>query len=147
MSEPLRIAFEVACAVDHAFVTWTESISTWWPADHTVSGAPTAVVLEGRVGGRIYERTGEGEEHDWGVVTGWRPPEQLSYRWYLGVGPDGATDVEVRFIGLSSDRTQVEIEQSGWERLGAAGPEHRSRNQVGWESLVPYVRYAMEKGA
>jgi hypothetical protein len=147
MSDPLRIGFEVACSIHHAYVTWTERMSTWWPADHTVSGAPTAVVLEGRVGGRIYERTEQGEEHDWGVVTGWRPPEQLSYRWHLGVGPEGATDVEVRFTGLDDNRTRVEIEQSGWEPLGAAGPELRRRNQVGWESLVPHALAAMEKGA
>jgi hypothetical protein len=53
-------------------VTWTERIGTWWPADHTISGAPVAVVLEGRIGGRIYERTAQGGEHDCGVVTVWR---------------------------------------------------------------------------
>ena len=81
--------------IDHAFAIWTQRIGTWWPADHTVSGDPAAVVLEGRVGGRIYERTRQGEEHDWGVVTDWRPPDQLSYRWHLGVGPEAATDVAV----------------------------------------------------
>lgn len=60
MTDPFRISFEVGCDVDHAFATWTERTGTWWPADHTVSGAPTAVVLEGRVGGRIDERTAQG---------------------------------------------------------------------------------------
>jgi hypothetical protein len=49
-----------------SIVTWTERIGTWWPADHTISGSPVAVVLEGKVGGRIYERAKHGEEHDWG---------------------------------------------------------------------------------
>jgi uncharacterized protein YndB with AHSA1/START domain len=147
MSDPLRIVFEVACGVDHAFVTWTERIGIWWPADHTVGGAPTSVVLEGWVGGRIYERTVQGQEHDWGVVTLWRPPEQLSYSWHLGIGPEGATYVEIRFLPLEGGRTRVEIEQSGWDRLGAAGAELQRRNQIGWESLVPHVRAAMEKGA
>jgi hypothetical protein len=147
MSDPLRIDFEVVCSVDHAFVTWTGAIGTWWPADHTVSGSPAAVVLEGRVGGRIYERTALGDEHDWGVVTVWRPPEQLSYRWHLGAGPEAATDVDIRFTRLDVDKTRVVIEQSGWERLGAAGSDLRSRNQIGWESLVSHVRTAMEKGA
>jgi uncharacterized protein YndB with AHSA1/START domain len=147
MSDPLRIVFEVSCGVDHAFVTWTERIGTWWPADHTVSGAPTSVVLEGWVGGRIYERTAQGQEHDWGVVTLWRPPEQLSYSWHLGVGPEGTTNVEVRFNPLDGGRTRVEIEQSGWDRLGAAATELQRRNRIGWESLVPHVRAAMEKGA
>jgi uncharacterized protein YndB with AHSA1/START domain len=147
MSESVRIDFEVACTIEHAFAIWTERIGTWWPPDHTISGGPTAVVFEGRVGGRIYERTGQGGELDWGVVTDWHPPDQLGYRWHLGVGPEAATDVEVRFIPLEGARTKVEIEQSGWERLGQRGPELQGRNRAGWESLVPYVRVAMEKGA
>ena len=97
MSEPLRFAFEVACPMDHAFATWTERIATWWPADHTVSGAPEAVVFERRVGGRIYERTPEGDEHLWGEVAAFDPPAHLAYHWHLGVGPELATEVGVTF--------------------------------------------------
>jgi uncharacterized protein YndB with AHSA1/START domain len=147
MTEPLRFSFEVACAPDHAFTTWTERISLWWPDDHTVTGSPVSVVLEGRVGGRIYERGERGDEHDWGVVTEWRPPELLAYRWHLGVGADNATDVTIAFQSVNAARTRVEIEQSGWERLGAAGSELRNRNQAGWSSLVPYFRAALQKGA
>ena len=70
MTSPLRISFDVACPAEHAFALWTSRIGTWWPPDHTVTGEPgLAVVLEGGVGGRIYERTAAGTEHDWGQVT------------------------------------------------------------------------------
>jgi hypothetical protein len=39
MMEPIRLAFEVACPVEHAFATWTDRTSTWWPASHTVTAA------------------------------------------------------------------------------------------------------------
>ncbi len=146
MSDSLHIDFEVACPIERAFAIWTEDFGTWWPADHTISGGPVAVVLEGRVGGRIYERTGQGSELEWGAVTVWRPPDQLAYRWHLGVGPDAATDVEIRFLPLDDARTKIEITHSGWERLGQLGPGLQARNQAGWESLVPHVRRAMEKG-
>ena len=56
--EPLRLSFEVACPPERAFRTWTELIATWWPADHTVTGeGDLRVVLEPRVGGRLFERT------------------------------------------------------------------------------------------
>jgi hypothetical protein len=146
VTDPLQFRFEVACTPGHAFATWTERISLWWPAAHTISGAPTAVIIEGRVGGRIYERTQPGEEHDWGVVTVWQPPDLLAYQWHLGVDPESATDVTVKFIPLDGSRTAVEIEQSGWDRL-ASGDELRGRNRVGWESLLPHFRSAVEKGA
>lgn len=145
MTDALRIDFDVVCPIHDAFAVWTQRIGTWWPADHTISGDPDAVVLEGRVGGRIYERTRQGEELDWGAITDWRPPDQLSYRWHLGVGPEAATDVEIRFIAVDEATTRVEIVQSGWERLGEVGPELQRRNHVGWESLLPYVKAAMER--
>lgn len=146
MSEPLRFSFEVACGAEHAFATWTQRIAMWWPADHTVSGSPQSVVLEGLIGGRIYERTAHGDEYDWGVVTAWRPPDLLAYRWDLGVDKDRATDVAIRFVPLHAQATRVEIEQSGWERLGAAAPELRDRNRSGWESLMPHFRAAVGDG-
>ena len=147
MTEPLRLTFEVACAADHAFAVWTERIGTWWPAGHTVSGAPEAVVLQGWVGGRVYERTTQGVEHDWGVLTKWEPPVFLAFRWHLGVEPESATDVHVSFSPLDGGGTLIEIEQSGWDRVGAAASQLRGRNEVGWNSLVPHVRAAMENGA
>jgi hypothetical protein len=57
--EPIRLSFEVDCPVDHAFAVWTGRISQWWPKDHTVSADDDmTVVLEGRRGGRIFERLG-----------------------------------------------------------------------------------------
>ena len=77
MIEPLRLAFTVRCTAPLAFATWTEAFGSWWPHGHTVSGDPAAVVLEPRVGGRIYERTTAGAEIPWGEVTVWEPPSRL----------------------------------------------------------------------
>ena len=61
-------------------MVWTERIAAWWPADHTASGEPNLqVVLEGRIGGRIFERTAAGAEHDWGEVVAWEPPHRFVY--------------------------------------------------------------------
>ncbi len=143
MIEPLRLSFEVACPVDHAFAVWTSGIATWWPADHTVSGDPGAdVVLEPAVGGRIFERTPDGAEHDWGEVTAWDPPTRLAYLWHLRRDRADATDVEVRFVASGDQRTRVEIEHGGWERLGADAQTWRERNSGGWDSLLPHYRTA-----
>ena len=61
--EPIRLAFDVECPADHAFDVWTRRIAQWWPADHTRRPAATASrsSLEGRPGGRIFERTPSGD--------------------------------------------------------------------------------------
>jgi hypothetical protein len=67
--EPLELAFTVACPPEHAFAVWATRTSLWWPHGHSVSAEPgLAVTFEPRPGGRIYERTPGGEEHDWGEV-------------------------------------------------------------------------------
>ena len=98
MTAPLLISFDVDCSADHAFNVWTSKIGTWWPSEHTVSGDPEEIVLEGYPGGRIYERTSTGERHEWGEVTTWEPPRRLSYLWHIGRERETATEVEISFI-------------------------------------------------
>jgi uncharacterized protein YndB with AHSA1/START domain len=144
--EPLRLAFEIDCAPEHAFMVWTERIDAWWPADHTASGeVDLVVVLEGRIGGRIYERTASGEEHDWGEVIAWEPPRRLAYLWHLRRDRADATEVEIRFLPHGAAATRVEIEHRGWERLGAEGEAWRDRNMGGWSTLLPHFIQAAER--
>jgi hypothetical protein len=146
MTAPLKITFDVACSREHAFDVWTTRIGTWWPPDHTVSGQAELVVLQGVVGGRIYERGTDGREHDWGHVTLWEPPTQLAYLWHLGADPSSATEVEIQFHSQGEAGTRIEIEHRGWERLGRAGEEWRDRNQAGWAALLPHFQAAIERG-
>lgn len=137
-TEPLRMTFTVDCPAVHAFTVWTARISAWWPADHTVSGdAGLNVVLEPVVGGRIFERTQSGVEHDWGEVTVWEPPRRLGYLWHLRRDRADATEVEITFTERDGG-TVVAIEHRGWDRLGALGPDWREANQGGWSTLLPH---------
>jgi uncharacterized protein YndB with AHSA1/START domain len=144
MAEPLRLQLDVGCSVQHAFTVWTEGIGTWWPVDHTVSVEPgLRVVLEGRVGGRVYERTASGTEHDWGEVTAWEPPSRLAYTWFLRADRADATDVEITFAATATG-TRIDIEHRGWERLGDRAADRRDRNRMGWTTLLPHFRSAVD---
>jgi hypothetical protein len=143
--EPLRIDLEVEASPEHAFDTWTLAIDTWWPADHTVTGTPRpTVVLEPRVGGRLYEQAPDGTEHEWGEVVAWERPHRFAYLWHLRRDRADATDVEIRFTPLDDGRrTRIEIIHTGWERLGAGGQDWRDRNLGGWSTLLPHLRAAL----
>ena len=146
MTDPLRLSFDVACSAGHAFSVWTSGIGTWWPPDHTVTGQAALVVLQSGVGGRIYERTPDGTEHEWGEVTVWQPPARLAYRWYLGTDPAHATEVEIRFLPQGAAATRIEIEHQGWERLGSSAGQWRDRNRAGWQTLLPHFAAAIVRG-
>jgi uncharacterized protein YndB with AHSA1/START domain len=146
VTDPLTLSFEVAGPPDRAFALWTDRIDTWWPSDHTVTGRDDArVVLESGVGGRIFERTPDGDEYDWGEVTVWDPPARLDYLWHLRRDRGDATEVSVRFVAQDDRTTRIEIEHSGWERLGAEAEVWRDRNQDGWRSLAPHFVAAVHR--
>ena len=142
MIEPLELAFTVGCPPEHAFAVWTGRTSLWWPKSHSVTGDPgLEVILEPRPGGRIFERTPAGDEHDWGEILEWEPPRRLAYRWHLRQSPAAATRVEISFAAASGG-TAVTIVHSDWHHLA-----QRERNERGWGGLVPRFRAAAEAGA
>lgn len=139
MIEPLRLSFEVACPVEHAFATWTARTTLWWPLSHTATGERGyAVRFEPRVGGRIFERKPGGEEIEWGEVTAWEPPTRLAYLWHIRTTRARATDVEITFTRRDEGTTLVEIIHGGWDRLGDEGHGWRDANRGGWSGLLPH---------
>ena len=116
--EPLRLEFTVACPVERAFELWARETSRWWPAGHSVSADPgLSVTFEPRAGGRIYERTPDGDEHDWGEVLVWEPPRRLEYLWHLRFDRSDATEVAITF----AEAGDADHRQHPPQRLGAAG--------------------------
>jgi uncharacterized protein YndB with AHSA1/START domain len=141
--DPLRITFDVRCPPERTFELWMARTSTWWPTTHTVSAQPGVdVIIEPGVGGRIFERTPDGAEHDWGQVTAWDPPHRIAYLWHLRQDRTDATEVEITFAAAQDSGTRVAIEHRGWEALGGRGAEQRERNQTGWAGLLPHFQAA-----
>lgn len=133
----LRKSVTIDRPVGDAFGLFTEGIATWWPLrTHSVAkeDAETAV-FEAGVGGRIYERTTDGEEHLWGTVLVWEPPARIVYAWHPGRGDDTAQEIEIRFLP-DGDRTRIELEHGGWERLGARAPETIRNYDTGWDYVL-----------
>jgi uncharacterized protein YndB with AHSA1/START domain len=134
---PLVVEFSVNASCEHAFDMWANRPALWWPRSHTMTRAQDLdIVFEGRAGGRIFERAGDGTEHAWGEVTDWDPPNRVAYRWHLFFDPAEATDVEVTFSPGASG-TDVRIEHRGWERLGDAGGLRRTNTDQAWGAIVP----------
>ncbi len=98
----LRLSFEIRCPAEHAFEVWTTRLANWWPKGHSASGHPdTVVVLEPRLGGRIFERTPDGTEIDWGEITLWTRRD--------GSATSGTSSVD------RADATDVALSSSTWE--------------------------------
>ena len=87
-------------------------------------------VFETQPGGRVYDRVVDGSECQWARVLGYEPPERLVFtwdispHWQIETDPERSSEVEVRFVAESPDRTRVELEH-----------RHLDRHGDGWEGL------------
>lgn len=131
----IRKSVWVAKPVEVAFSVFTAEINRWWPLRHYSYGGERAqeLRLEGRVGGRLFERFSDGEEFVIGTVSAFEAPRRVVFTWKDPSWSD-ATEVEVRFAAESGG-TRVDLEHRGWERVGDS-EELRRGFASGWESIL-----------
>ena len=136
----------VSVPVERAFEVFTAEIGTWWPLrTHAVDTERSeTVVMEGRVGGRLFERTPTGEEHVWGTLVGWEPPNRIVYSWHPGREEETAQEVEITF-SPEGEGTRVDIRHYGWEKLGDRLEETVASYNEGWDKVIAVYARAAER--
>jgi uncharacterized protein YndB with AHSA1/START domain len=127
----VRTEIVVDAPIERAFAVFTEQFDRIKPREHNMLGVDIAeTVFEPRVGGSIYDRGVDGSECRWARVLAYEPPECVVFSWDIGptwqieTDPGRTSEVEVRFVVESPERTRVELEHrhidrhgDGWERL------------------------------
>lgn len=133
----VRKTLMVKLAPEKAFRLFTVEVGKWWPLmTHSVGkAAAETAVLEGRVGGRFYERQRDGQIAIWGHVSVWEPPSRLVYTWHPGRAEDSAQEIELRFI-TDGHGTRIEMEHRNWETLGQKAREARDDYDKGWDYVL-----------
>ena len=127
----LRRHVVVNAPLDRAFTVFTERFGDFKPKEHNILSAPLAeTVFEPRAGGHIYDRATDGSECRWARVLAFEPPDRvlfswdISPQWQLESDPENTSEVEVRFVAESPERTRVELEH-----------RHIDRHGGGWEAV------------
>jgi uncharacterized protein YndB with AHSA1/START domain len=134
---PVRKSVRVARDAAGAFDLFTAGIHRWWPlGQYSISQARArSCVVEGRVGGELYEVRDDGERCPWGRVLVWDPPRRLVMTWHPGRAPGDAQEIEVRF-SPAGDGTLVELEHRNWQALGEGAAQVRDRYDGGWNEVI-----------
>ena len=127
----VRSEIVIDAPIERAFAVFTEQFDRIKPREHNMLGVDIAkTVFEPRVGGSIYDRGVDGSECRWARVLAYEPPERVVFSWDIGptwqieTDPGRTSEVEVRFVAESPDRTRVELEH-----------RHIDRHGDGWESV------------
>lgn len=138
---PVVKTIEVRRSAADAFRIFTEQMSAWWPLQtHTLAEAAKGqkcerVTIEPAIGGRVYETLNDGTEHVWGEVLAYEPGLLFAMTWHVGLPPERATEVCVRFEPLSPTACRVTLTHARWDRMGADGPQMRAGYNSGWATV------------
>jgi uncharacterized protein YndB with AHSA1/START domain len=121
----VRSAIVVEAPIERAFRVFTEDFDRVKPREHNMLGVEIAeTVFEPRTGGRVYDRGVDGSECQWARVLAFEPPDRvlfswdISPQWQLESDLEKTSEVEVRFIAESAERTRVELEHRNLDRHG-----------------------------
>jgi uncharacterized protein YndB with AHSA1/START domain len=138
----VRTQVVVDVPLERAFSVFTEDFDSIKPREHNMLAVEIAEsVLEPREGGRIYDRGVDGSECQWARVLAYEPPDRLVFSWDISphwqIETDYAktSEVEVRFISETPERTRVEVEHRNLDRHGEGW--EGAREGVGGENGWP----------
>ena len=115
----------VDAPIERAFSVFTEDFGSFKPREHNMLGVEIAeTVFEPRAGGRLYDRGIDGSECNWARVLVYEPPDRvviswdINPQWQIETDLEKTSEVEVRFIAESPERTRVELEHRHLDRHG-----------------------------
>ena len=132
----------VEAPIERAFRVFTEDFGSFKPPEHNLLDVEIAeTVFEPREGGHLYDRGVDGSECRWARVLAYEPPNRvviswdINPRWQIETDLEKTSEVEVRFISETPDRTRVELEHRNIDRHGEGW--EGTRESVGGEGGWP----------
>jgi uncharacterized protein YndB with AHSA1/START domain len=137
----VRRQIVVEAPIERAFRLFTEDFDKVKPREHNLLDADIAeTVFEPRKGGRIYDRGVDGSECQWARVLAYEPPDRVVFswdinpQWQLETDLEKTSEVEVRFISETEERTRVELEHRNLDRHGDGWEGERDAvgSEGGW---------------
>ena len=138
MLDPIIKTIEVPCGQEKAFAVFVNEMGSWWPLDKRSmslkdTGKPAkSLSVEAKLGGKIVEVGHDDTEYLWGTIRSYDPHDSISMNFHMGLPPENASLVEVKFAALEKERTRVELTQSNWEAFGDMAEMMRDGYGSGW---------------
>jgi uncharacterized protein YndB with AHSA1/START domain len=121
----IRTQIVVEAPVERAFRVFTEDFGRFKPPEHNLLDVEIAeTVFEPRAGGHLYDRGIDGSECRWARVLAYEPPDRvviswdINPQWQIETDLEKTSEVEVRFISETPERTRVELEHRNLDRHG-----------------------------
>jgi uncharacterized protein YndB with AHSA1/START domain len=127
----VRSSIVVDAPIERAFQVFVDEFDRVKPREHNMLPVEIAqTVFEPRVGGHVIDIGVDGSECRWARVLAYERPDRvviswdISPQWQIEPDRDRTSEVEIRFLAETPDRTRVQLEHRYLDRHGE-----------GWQSL------------
>jgi len=121
----VRQQIVVDTPIEDAFAAFVERFGDFKPPEHNLLGSEiTETRFEQRVGGHIFDLAADGSECRWARILAYEPPDRvvfswdISPHWRLESDERNTSEVEVRFVAETPERTRLELEHRHLDRHG-----------------------------
>jgi uncharacterized protein YndB with AHSA1/START domain len=121
----VRNSVVVEAPVERAFSVFTDGFGSFKPPEHNLLDVEIAeTVFEPHAGGHLFDRGVDGSECRWARVLAYEPPDRvviswdINPQWQIETDLEKTSEVEVRFIAETAERTRVELEHRNLDRHG-----------------------------
>jgi uncharacterized protein YndB with AHSA1/START domain len=141
----IRHEIVVDAPIERAFSVFTEGFGSFKPPEHNMLTVEIAeTVFEPRVGGDVSDRGVDGSVCRWARVLAYEPPNRvviswdISPQWQIETELERTSEVDVRFIRETPERTRVELVHRDLDRHGDGWETVREGvdNEGGWPTYL-----------
>ncbi len=150
-AQSYAVAFEVPIRAprERVWAALTVETTAWWPKDYFSAENPAGFVIEGQLGGRVYEAWIGGGGVLWGTVVVWSPGYRMT--WACEMYPDWTGPGRSFVMFDLEDRgteTLIKVQDSG---ICIGANQAAQSLSAGWQRLIGthfknYVEQTMWNG-
>jgi len=144
----IEIQETINASKERVFAALTTGIDVWWGDPYFENEAATKdLVLEAKIGGRLYERwaiSGDKQGSLLGIVTAINPPELLRLE-----GPFGSIAGGVAHSKVSFELESIEpgtLLRFSHCTIGILDEQWELKYRQGWQDLLGRLKQLVEKG-
>jgi uncharacterized protein YndB with AHSA1/START domain len=141
----IRHEVVVDAPIERAFSVFTQGFGRFKPPEHNMLNVEIEeTVFEQRMGGDVYDRGVDGSVCRWARVLAYEPPNRvviswdISPQWQIETELERTSEVDVRFIPETPERTRVELVHRDLDRHGDGWEAVREGvdNEGGWPTYL-----------
>ena len=140
----VEMEITIAASKETVWKAFIDDIGIWWHKDFYASKAPSKLVIEPRLGGMMYEDTGNGAGMTWFTIVGLVPGESI-YAVGYARPPHGGPSTGLVVFSLEEKGENETVFKVSDSTHGVVSEKLAEEAGGGWTKLFTELKTFVEK--